>query len=114
MPLQAHDGIALDWSCRRQIVSGNRRKVRADALRLRAAGTRARAQDPPWKRKETRHPFKYFGAVPEIVVPDNLKSGQTYPPLEHRPASVFEARGSVHKAWISLLLKTQTPSPEPL
>ena len=32
--------------------------------------------------------------------------GQTYPPLVHRPARVFEARGSVHKAWISLALKT--------
>ena len=32
MPLQAHDGIALDWSCRRQIVSGNRRKVRAKEM----------------------------------------------------------------------------------
>ena len=34
--------------------------------------------------------------------------GQTYPPLAHRPAGVSEARGSVHKAWISLALKTPT------
>ena len=34
--------------------------------------------------------------------------GQTYPPLAHRPASVSKARGSVHKAWISLALRTPT------
>ena len=34
-------------------------------------------------------------------------AGRTYPRLVHRPASVFEARGPVHKAWISPVL---TPS----
>ena len=38
--------------------------------------------------------------------------GQTYPCLVHGPAIVFKARGSVYKAWISLLLKTPTPPPE--
>ena len=59
-----------------------------------------------WYRSSLRnlvrsHGFPLWGeAIPKQF------AGQTYPPLAHRPASVFEARGSVHKAWISLALRT--------